>query len=259
MNVSRTGPDTRVPPMLAVSDLSVRFGDRTALSGISLDIPSGRIVAIIGASGCGKTTLLRSFNRMNELIPGVRTTGNILFDGTDLYSAEVDPVEVRRRIGMSFQEATLFPGSVFDNVSFGPRVSGFQGDLHALAEEVLTAAGLWHELGEDLDLPAASLSAGQRQRLCIARTLALRPQVLLMDEPAPALDPTETARIESLFHALTPDFTIVIATNDPRLAARVSNLTAYLDRGELVEYGPTETVFTNPANPRTESYLTGRI
>ena len=246
-------------PVLSLGDLSVRFGDRPALSGVSLDIPRGRIVAVIGPSGCGKTTLLRALNRMNELIPGARTTGSVRFDGVELYGPEIDPVEVRRRIGMVFQEATLFPGSVFANVAFGPQASGFGGDLHALAEEVLAAAGLWADLGEDLDVPAASLSAGQRQRLCIARALAVRPQILLLDEPTSALDPTATARIGTLIHSLMPHLTIVIATNDLRLAARASNLTAYLDRGELVEYGPTETLFTNPADQRTESYLTGRI
>ncbi|MCY4571455.1 MAG: phosphate ABC transporter ATP-binding protein [Gemmatimonadetes bacterium] len=247
------------PPLLALSGLSVHFGDRPALSGVSLDIPRGRIVAVIGPSGCGKTTLLCALNRMNELVPGARTTGSVRFDGAELYRPEIDPVEVRRRIGMVFQEATLFPGSVFDNVAFGPRASGFGGDLHALVEEVLSAAGLRAELDEDLDVPAASLSAGQRRRLCIARALAVRPQILLLDEPTAALDPTATARIASLIHSLMPHVTIVIATNDVRLAARTSNLTAFLDRGELVEYGPTETLFTNPADRRTESYLTGRI
>lgn len=272
MNVPGTGsaPGARPPgtprddshdraPVLALRDLSVRFGDRPALSGISLDIPRGRIVALIGPTGCGKTTLLRALNRMNELIPGTRTTGSVRFDGVEIYRPEVDPVEVRRRIGMVFQEATLFPGSVFDNVAFGPRAGGFGGDLHALAEEVLSAAGLWTRLDEDLDVPAASLSGGQRQRLCIARALAVRPQILLLDEPTAALDPTATARIGSLVHSLMPHLTIMIATNDVRLAARTSNLTGFLDRGELVEYGPTETLFTNPADQRTEAYLTGRI
>ncbi len=245
--------------MLSLADLSVHFGDRPALSGISLDIPRGRIVALIGPSGCGKTTLLRSLNRMNELIPGARTRGSVRFEGAELYRREVDPVEVRRRVGLVLQEVTLFPGSVFANLAFGPRACGFGGDLHSLAEEVLTATGLWTELEEDLDVPAASLSTGRQRRLCIARALAVRPEVLLLDEPTSALDPTATARIESLVHSLTPDLTIVLATNDVRLAARASTLTAFLDRGELVEYGPTQTLFTNPADPRTESYLTGRM
>ena len=243
---------------LSLGDLTVRFGDLTALSGISLDIPAGRIVAVIGGSGSGKTTLLRALNRMNELVPAARTTGSVRFDGVEIHDSEVDPVEVRRRIGLVHQEATLFPGSVFDNVAFGPRAGGFDGDLHALAEEVLTAAGLWHELGEDLDVAAASLSAGQRQRLRIARTLAVRPEVLLLDEPTRALDPAATAAVESLVHSLVPRITVVIATSDPRAAARCSNLTAHLDRGELVEYGPTKALFTNPGDARTEAYLTGR-
>ncbi len=265
-----SSPETRPPrtprdgslaraPVLALRDLCVRFSGRPALRDISLDVTRGRIVAVIGPSGCGKTTLLQALNRMNELIPGARTTGSVRFDGVELYRPEIDPVEVRRRIGMVFREATLFPGSVFDNIAFGPQAAGFGGDLHALAEEVLAASGLWSDLGGDPDVPAASLSAGQRQRLCIARALAVRPQILLLDEPTAALDPTATARIGSLIHSLMPHLTIVIATNDVRLAARTSNLTAYLDRGELVEYGPTETLCTNPADPRTESYLTGRI
>lgn len=245
-------------PALTTTGLTVRFGDRTALSGISLDIPRGAILALIGPSGSGKTTLLRALSRMNEMIPGAVTTGSVRFNGTELYAPEVDPVEVRRRIGIVLRNAALFPGSVFDNVAFGPRASGFDGDLHALAEEVLTAAGLWSELAGDLDRRAATLSAGQRQRLRIARTLALRPEVLLMDEPAAALDPGATAGIESLIHSLAGGPTLVVASNDLRLAARVSHFTAYLDRGELVEYGPTETMFTNPGSERTESYLTGR-
>lgn len=255
----RSDPPDRPPPVLSIRDLTVRFGDRTALSGVSLDVPRGTVVAVIGPSGCGKTTLLRALNRMNELIPGARTTGSVSIDGVEIYRPEVDPVDIRRRVGMVLQEPTLFPGSVFDNISFGPRASAFGGDLHALAEEVLAAAGFRSEPGEDPDAPAASLSAGQRQRLCIARALAMRPQVLLLDEPTAALDPTATAHIESLVHALVPHLTIVLATNDLRLAARASSLTAYLDRGELVEYGPTETLFTNPADERTETYVTGRI
>ena len=253
-----SAPPPPAAPALSLGDLTVRFGDRTALSRVSLDIPRGRIVAVLGGSGSGKTTLLRALSRLNELVPGARTTGSVRLDGVELHGPEIDPSDVRRRIGMVFQGATLFPGSVFDNVAFGPRASGFDGDLHALAEEALTAAGLWPELGEDLDVPAASLSAGQRQRLCIARTLAVRPQILLLDEPTSALDPRATAGVESLIRSLVPGLTVVIATSDPRAAARLSNLTAHLDRGELVEYGPTRALFTNPMDARTEAYLTGR-
>ena len=265
-----TGPGASVPsgagtpappatPLLSATGITVHFGGRPALADISLDIPRGKIVALIGPSLSGKTTLLYALCRMNELIPAAVTTGSVRFEGTELYAPEVDPAEVRRRIGVVLQDAALFPGSIFHNVAFGPRASGFGGDLHALAEEVLAAVGLWAEVGGDLDLPASALSAGQRQRLCIARTLAVRPRVLLLDEPALALDREAAARIESLIHALAGDLAVVVATNDLRLAARVSEVTAHLDRGELVECGPTATVFTNPRSERTESYLTGRI
>lgn len=246
-------------PVLAADDLTVRFASRTALAGVTLAVPRGRVVSVIGPSGGGKTTLLRAFNRMNELVPGAATTGTVRFNGVDLHAEEVDPVEVRRRIGMVFQQATLFPRSIFDNVVFGPRAGGHAGDLLELAEEVLVAAGLWSEVAEDLDRPAMQLSAGQQQRLCIARALALRPEVLLLDEPTSALDPAATARIESLVHALKRDYTIVLATHGRRQAARLSDFTAYLAGGELIEYGPTEALFTNPRDRRTESYLTGRI
>ena len=245
-------------PVLTAEGLSVRFGRRVALRDISLAIPRGRIVSIIGPSGCGKTTLLRCFNRMNELASGARTSGAVHFAGMDLYGPDIDPVEVRRRIGMVFQQTTPFPKSVFDNIAFGPRASGFTGDLQGLVEEVLTSVGLWSEVADDLDTPALELSAGQKQRLCIARTLALKPDVLLLDEPTSALDPEATARIESIIRALSPRYTIVIATYNRWQAARLSDLTAFLDRGELLEYGLTETLFTNPREARTESYLTGR-
>ena len=253
-------PTTRAAvPVLAAEDLTVRFGRRTALANVTLSVPRGRVVSVIGPSAGGKTTLLRAFNRMNELVPGVATTGTVRFNGVDLHGDEVDPVEVRRRVGMVFQQATLFPRSIFDNVAFGPRASGYTGDLLELAEEVFAAVGLWSEVAEDLDRPALQLSAGQQQRLCIARTLALRPEVLLLDEPTSALDPAATARIESLIHSLRRDYTIVLATHGRRQAARLSDFTAYLAGGELIEYGPTETLFTTPRDRRTESYLTGRI
>ncbi len=251
-------PGAASGPVLSADGLSVSFDGRTALSNVTLEVPPGRIVSVIGPSGCGKTTLLRCFNRMNELVQGARTTGAVRFEGLDLYAAHVDPVAVRRRIGMVLQQPTPFPASVFDNVAFGPRAGGFDGDLHALVEEVLSAAGLWPEVAGDLDAPALGLSAGQQQRLCIARTLAVKPSVLLMDEPTSALDPAATARIEALVHALKGAYTVVIATHDLQQAARLSDLTAYLDGGELVEYGLTETLFTNPRDERTESYLTGR-
>ncbi len=245
-------------PVLTAERLSVRFGRHLALRKVSLSIPRGRIVSVIGPSGCGKTTLLRCFSRMNELVSGARTSGTVHFAGMDLYGPDVDPVEVRRRIGMVFQKTTPFPKSVFDNIAFGPRASGFTGDLPGLVEEALTDAGLWSEVADELDTPALELSAGQKQRLCIARTLALKPDVLLLDEPTSALDPEATARIESIIRALSPRYTIVIATYNRWQAARLSDMTAFLDRGELLEYGLTETLFTNPREARTESYLTGR-
>ena len=246
-------------PVLAAEDLTVRFGRTAALANVTLAVPGGHVVSVIGPSGGGKTTLLRAFNRMNELTAGVVTTGTVRFNGADLHGDEVDPVEVRRRIGMVFQQTTLFPRSIFDNVAFGPRAGGYGGDLLELAEEVLVTVGLWSEVAGDLDRPAPELSAGQQQRLSIARTLALKPEVLLLDEPTSALDPAATARIESLIRTLRRDHTIVLATHGRRQAARLSDFTAYLAGGELIEYGPTEALFTNPRDRRTESYLTGRI
>lgn len=245
-------------PALSCHRLSVRFGARQALSEVSLDVPENRIVSVIGQTGCGKTSLLRAFNRTNETIPGARTSGAARFRGIDLYGRGVDPVEVRRRVGMVFQRATPFPKSVFDNVAFGPRVGGFKGDLHELCEEALSAAGLWEDVAGDLDAPALALSAGQQQQLCIARTLAVKPDVLLMDEPTASLDPAATARIESLVHALKSAYAIMLATHDLQQAARLSDMTAFLEEGELVEYSTTATMFTNPLTSRAEEYVTGR-
>lgn len=255
MNAHGLRPDM---PALSADRLSVSFGAKTALSNVSLDVSTRKIVSVIGRSASGKTTLLRAFNRTNEMIAGARTSGTARFHGTDLYDRTVDPVEVRRRIGMIFQQATPFPKSVFDNIAFGPRAGGFKGDLHELAEEVLAATGLWTDLGGDLDAPALALSPGQQQQLCIARTLAVRPEVLLMDEPTASLDPAATARIESLVHSLKATYTVVIATHDLPQAARLSDMTAFLDAGELVEYSPTATLFTNPRTRRAEEYVTGR-
>lgn len=245
-------------PALSCHRLSVRFGARQALSEVSLDVPENRIVSVIGPTGSGKTSLLRAFNRTNEMLPGARTSGAARFRGINLYGRDVDPVEVRRRVGMVFQRATPFPKSVFANVAFGPRVGGFKGDLHELCEEALSAAGLWEDVAGDLDAPALSLSAGQQQQLCIARTLAVKPDVLLMDEPTASLDPAATARIESLVHALKSAYAIVLATHDLQQAARLSDMTAFLEEGELVEYSTTATMFTNPLTRRAEEYVTGR-
>lgn len=255
---TRTAGDGAVP-VLSAEGLTVRFGEKTALSDVSIEIPRGSTVSIIGPAGSGKTTLLRSFNRMNEVIPGSSQAGTIRFAGGDLHSAAMDPAEVRRRIGMVFEDAALFPGSVFDNLAFGLQARGEEGDLHGIAEVALQAVGLWSEDAEILETRASDLSAEERRRMCIARTLALEPDVLLVDEPTSTLDPAAAARVESLIHAFRDDYTIVFATCDHTQAGRLSDLTAYLDSGRLLEYGPTQTLFTNPRNPRTEFYLTGRL
>ncbi|MDE2784500.1 MAG: phosphate ABC transporter ATP-binding protein [Gemmatimonadota bacterium] len=254
--MSAPGP---APPALSTERLTVRFDGKAVLRDVSIEIPLGRVVSIIGPAGSGKTTLLRSFNRMNELIPGAKTAGKVHFRGVDLYDVDIDPAEVRRRIGMVFQEATLFPKSVFDNVAFGLRAKGVEGDLHGLVEEALTVVGLWSGGAEVLDARALDLTAGEQRRLSIARALALKPDCLLLDEPTAALDPAASAKVESIIHALRHECTIVLATSDHTQAGRLSDLTAFLDSGRLMEYGATQELFTNPRNERTESYLTGRL
>jgi phosphate transport system ATP-binding protein len=247
------------PPALEARGLSVSYGSKGVVRDISLVIPKNRVVALVGPSGCGKSTLLRSFNRMNDLRSEASIEGSVLFHGQDIYGSSVDPVEVRRRIGMVFQRANPFPNSVFENVAFGPRVNGYQGDLASLVEKSLKEAALWDEVSERLFEPAAILSAGQQQRLCIARALAVEPEILLMDEPTSELDPAATNRIEALAYSLKEEYTIAIVSHDIRQAARISDYTAFLDRGELVEYGPTDAIFTNPREERTEAYITGRL
>ncbi len=246
-------------PALAAEGVSIFYGSKCAVDDVSLSVPSNRVVALIGPSGCGKSTLLRCFNRMNDLIPTARVDGTVRFHGQDLYGDEVDPVEVRRRIGMVFQKPNPFPKSIYDNVAFGPRVNGFRGDLGELVEESLRQAALWDEVSDRLHDSAYALSGGQQQRLCIARTLAVRPEIVLMDEPASALDPLATQRIEELIYELKKEYTIVIVTHNMQQAARISDYTAFLYMGSLVEYGPTETIFTNPREERTEAYVTGRF
>ena len=246
-------------PALAAEGVSIFYGSKRAVDDVSLSVPSNRVVALIGPSGCGKSTLLRCFNRMNDLIPTARVDGTVRFHGQELYGDEVDPVEVRRRIGMVFQKPNPFPKSIYDNVAFGPRVNGFRGDLGELVEESLRQAALWDEVSDRLHDSAYALSGGQQQRLCIARTLAVRPEIVLMDEPASALDPLATQRIEELIYELKKEYTIVIVTHNMQQAARISDYTAFLYMGSLVEYGPTETIFTNPREERTEAYVTGRF
>lgn len=252
----------RIPPGEAVLEargLTVQYKERTAVRDVSIRIPTKRVIAFIGPSGCGKSTLLRCFNRMNDLIPDARITGEVNFRGVDLYGPGVDPVEVRRRIGMVFQKPNPFPKSIYENIAFGPKINGYRGDLEELVERSLRQAALWDEVKDRLDASALALSGGQQQRLCIARALAVEPEVLLMDEPASALDPIATQKIEDLIYELKEDYTVVIVTHNMQQAARVSDFTAFLYMGELVEYGPTQDLFTNPREERTEAYITGRF
>jgi phosphate transport system ATP-binding protein len=252
-----------------VHDLAVAYGEAVALKDVRLDVYKNSITAFIGPSGCGKSTLIRCFNRMNDLIPSARVSGDVLYHGKDLYAADVDPVEVRRRIGMVFQKPNPFPKSIFDNVAFGPRVLGMDKDLVGRVEQALHNAALWDEVKDRLKESALGLSGGQQQRLCIARALAVEPDVILMDEPASALDPISTTRIEDLMHELKRDYTIVIVTHNMQQAARVADMTAFFSvevsaeggqrTGILVEYDKTSKIFTTPADKRTEDYVTGRF
>jgi phosphate transport system ATP-binding protein len=237
----------------------VFYGAKEAVRRVSLAVPANKVVALIGPSGCGKSTLLRCFNRMNDLVSGARVEGEVRFRGKNLYDPDVDPVEVRRRIGMVFQKPNPFPKSIYENTAFGPKINGFEGDLDVLVEESLRRAALWDEVEDRLNESAYALSGGQQQRLCIARTLAVKPEIVLMDEPASALDPIATQRIEELIYELKKDYTIVIVTHNMQQAARISDYTAFLYMGDLIEYGPTEAVFTNPREERTEAYVTGRF
>jgi phosphate transport system ATP-binding protein len=256
--------DSEPEYVFELRDLSCFYGAFRAVRDINLSIERNRITAIIGPSGCGKSTLLRSFNRMNDLVPGARVDGQILYHGVDLYADGVDPVEVRRRIGMVFQKPNPFPKAIYDNVAFGPRVAGYRGDMRALVEESLRRAALWDEVKDKLKAPGTSLSGGQQQRLCIARAIAVEPEVILMDEPCSALDPIATLRIEELMRDLRENYTIVIVTHNMQQAARASDTTVFLTMGDdragyLVETAPTEQLFTRPRNELTEQYITGRF
>jgi phosphate transport system ATP-binding protein len=251
-----------------VDSLDVYYGDFQAVAGVTLPIREHEITAFIGPSGCGKTTVLRCFNRMNDLIETARVEGRIEYHGVDLYAPDVDPVEVRRRIGMVFQKPNPFPKSIYDNIAFGPRIGGFKGNMDELIEESLTRAALWNEVKDKLDDSAFALSGGQQQRLCIARAIATSPDVLLMDEPCSALDPIATLRIEELMVELKRDYTMIIVTHNMQQAARVSDRTAFFTvdvretgqrTGRLVEYDDTGFIFTNPAQKATEDYITGRF
>ena len=251
-------------PILQTQNLNVYYGAKQVVTDVSIDFLRNRITAIIGPSGCGKSTLLRCFNRMNDLIPTARVTGTVLFEGQDLYAATVDPTEIRYQIGMVFQRPNPFPKSIFDNVAFGPRINGFRGDLEGLVERSIRRAALWDEVKDRLKSSALGLSGGQQQRLCIARALAVEPQVILMDEPCSSLDPIATLAIEEVMRELAEEYSIIIVTHNMQQAARVSNYTAFLmveeDRiGVLVEFGESRQIFTNPSDERTEAYITGRF
>jgi phosphate transport system ATP-binding protein len=254
-------PDPGPAAKMTVRDLKVVYGDTVALRDVALDIQEHRVTAFIGPSGCGKSTFLRCLNRMNDDIPGIRIAGQVLLDGENVYDPRVDPVALRRRVGMVFQKSNPFPKSIFDNVAFGPRVHGCKDPvrLRELVERSLRQAALWDEVHERLHDSALDLSGGQQQRLCIARALAVEPEVLLMDEPASALDPIATAKIEELIQELKTHYTIAIVTHNMQQAARVSDYTAYFYLGRLIEFGPTDQLFTNPSRSETEDYITGRF
>ena len=269
LDTARSAERVDARPVFDIKDLSVFYGSFRAVRDVTLPIHERTITALIGPSGCGKTTVLRCLNRMNDLIETARVTGEVRYHGVDLYDREVDPVEVRRRIGMVFQKPNPFPKSIYDNVAFGPKIAGYKGEMDELVERSLAKAALWDEVKDRLKDSAMSLSGGQQQRLCIARCIAVSPDVILMDEPCSALDPIATGRIEDLMQEIKSEYTIVIVTHNMQQAARVSDLTAFFtaevneeqDRrtGILVEHDRTERMFTNPGDERTESYVTGRF
>ena len=255
-------------PVFTLDDVSIYYGDYAAIRNVILPVGKNEITAFIGPSGCGKSTLLRSFNRMNDLIIGSHLTGVVAYHGTDIYGPAVDPIEVRRKVGMVFQKPNVFPKSIYDNVAYGPKVNGAKGNLDDVVEECLTRAALWNEVKDDLKKSAYALSGGQQQRLVIARCIAVKPEVILMDEPCASLDPIATAKIEDLMVELANDYTIVIVTHNMQQAARVSDRTAFftaeLDEnevrhGRLVEFGRTRELFSSPGDSRTEDYISGRF
>ena len=252
-------------PIFHLDDVTVSYGDKTVLRDVTFDIRQHEITALIGPSGCGKSTLIRCLNRMNDLIPSARVEGKVVYHGQDLYGPDVDAVEVRKRIGMVFQKPNPFPKSIYDNIAFGPRVLGMKDDMDEIVERALRHAAVWDEVKDRLKANAFGMSGGQQQRLCIARCLAVEPDVILMDEPCSALDPISTGKIEDLMLDLKQEYSIVIVTHNMQQAARVSDKTAFFtvmsdDRiGTLIEFDDTETVFTNPTDARTEAYVTGKV
>jgi phosphate transport system ATP-binding protein len=254
-------PDTQPKALIQIRNLSLRYGDKTALSAIDLEILERRVTAFIGPSGCGKSTLLRCLNRMNDLVDDVEVQGQILLDGIDIYDRRTDVVALRRRVGMVFQKSNPFPKSIYENVAYGLRIAGTRRRdvLDAAVERSLRGAALWDEVKDRLGDSALALSGGQQQRLCIARAIAIEPEVILMDEPCSALDPIATTKVESLIHELAGRYTIVIVTHNMQQAARVSDRTAFLYLGKLIEVGATEKIFTTPEKRETEDYITGRF
>lgn len=246
---------------IEVQDFHLFYGSHQALTRINLKIPEREVTALIGPSGCGKSTFLRSINRMNDLIPGVRTEGGIQIDGDEVYESSRDVVELRKKVGMVFQQPNPFPMSIYDNVTYGPKIHGIKNKkrLDEIVERTLRQANLWEEVKDRLQQSAMGLSGGQQQRLVLARVLAVEPEIILMDEPASALDPISTERLEELIGQLKEEYTIVIVTHNMQQAARVSNRTAFFLNGEMIEYDGTEKIFTNPGDPRTEDYISGRF
>ncbi len=263
------GDVTELERVFELQDINVSYGDSLAVKEVSMEIYKHEVTALIGPSGCGKSTLIRCLNRMNDLVPSCRVTGKLLYHGEDLYGPKVDPVQVRKLIGMVFQKPNPFPKSIYDNIAFGPRILGMKGDMDEIVEKALRAGALWDEVKDRLDSNAFGMSGGQQQRLCIARCIAVEPDVILMDEPCSALDPLSTGKIEDLMMELKRDFSIVIVTHNMQQAARVSDRTAFLmveldateqNRwGRIVEYDATQKIFTNPADPRTEEYVSGKV
>jgi len=249
------------PPKMSARDVSVYYGEKQALKGVGVDVHDDKVTAFIGPSGCGKSTFLRCLNRMNDTIPGARVTGEIELDGDDIYASKMDVVQLRARVGMVFQKPNPFPKSIYENVAYGPRIHGLasnKGQLDEIVEKSLKRAGLWEEAKDRLQESGTALSGGQQQRLCIARAIAVDPEVILMDEPCSALDPIATAKIEELIHELRGRYAIAIVTHNMQQAARVSQRTAFFHLGEMVEYGKTTDIFTNPREQRTQDYITGR-
>ncbi len=246
---------------IQVNDLSLYYGEKKALKEISMQIPANKVTALIGPSGCGKSTFLRCINRMNDLIPSVKITGELLVEGIDIYDKNVDVVNIRKKIGMVFQKSNPFPKSIYENIAYGPRINGINDktELDEIVETSLRQAAIWDELKDRLGDSAMGLSGGQQQRLCIARTLAVSPDIILMDEPASALDPISTSKIEELVHELKEQYTIIIVTHNMQQAARTSDHTAFFYMGELIEMGKTNTIFTKPEKKQTEDYITGRF